>query len=398
MTRAKGANDSRPRRTQRKRDGTWCPPPPPRPGEDLFEPPNMPLPPPPPPPPPMPHAAPGAHRPPPGFGRAAEGGRPWPFKRPHSPLGRGRRHGECDECEQLRRNVRYRGDWDGRGAGGGPPGPLRAGPRGGGDNDGWQRPSPPRPLSGGPPRPIRGPPLSPNHFGGGARRPPAGGPPGPPRLPPHPPFRGRVYRSWSPSRLPRPPLPGAPPSPQRVPPPFRGGRDNYRPRSPPRQPWGPPSGPPRGDWRSPRGDGWDRPRTLPRRPAGPPTGWTWAPSCAAWGENQVPPWEVARPAPLWRVPDTHSPWRVAQYGDLGDTQEFQWVLTQTPTRNKSSPWTWWPAPSQPMRQPTSAEPPSRPVYVLQGSHPSVDPTYQLVPVSLRPPQLLPPHPPPPHRL
>ena len=177
-----------------------------------------------------------------------------------------------------------------------------------------------------------------------------------------------------------------------------GGRDNYRPRSPPRQLWGPPPGPPQGDWRSPRGDGWDRPCTLPRRPAGPPPSWRWAPSCEAWGDDQVPTWEASRPAPLWRVPDTPSPWRVDQYGDLGDTQELQWVLTQTPTRSTSSPWTWWPAPSQPLRQPTSAEPLSRPVYVLQGNHPSVDPTYQLVPVPRRPPQLFPAHPPPPYRL
>jgi len=302
----------------------------------------MPPPPPSPPPPAVPYAAPGGHRPPSGFGRAAEGGRPRPFKRPHSPLGRCRRHGERDDCEQLRRNVRSRGDWDGRGADGGPPGPLRAGPRGGGDNDndGWRPPSPPRPPLGAPPWPTRGPPFSPNHSGGGARLPPAGNPPGPPSLPPHPPFRGLLYRSCSPSRLPRPPPPGAAPGPQRVPPPFRGGRDGCRPRSPPRQPCGAPPGPPRGDWRSPRGDGRDRPRTLPRRPAGPLPGWTWAPSCEAWGDDQVPPWEVSRPAPLWRVPDTPWPWRVAQYGDLGDTQEFQWVLTQTPTRSTSSPWTW----------------------------------------------------------
>ena len=376
MTRGKGANDSLRRRTQRKRNGTWCPPPPPSPCEDACEHPHMPPPPPPPPPPPMRHGAPGGHRPPPGFGGAPEGGRPRPFKRHHSPLGRGRRHGDRDDFEQQRRNVRYRGDWDDRGAGGGPPGPVRAGPRGGGDNDGWRRPSPPRPPLGAPPRPTRGPPFSPNHFGGSARRPPAGGPPGPPR----------------------PPTPGPPPSPPRGPPHFRGGRDNYRPRSPPRQLWGPPPGPPQGDWRSPRGDGWDRPCTLPRRPAGPPPSWRWAPSCEAWGDDQVPTWEASRPAPLWRVPDTPSPWRVDQYGDLGDTQELQWVLTQTPTRSTSSPWTWWPAPSQPLRQPTSAEPLSRPVYVLQGNHPSVDPTYQLVPVPRRPPQLFPAHPPPPYRL
>ena len=227
---------------------------------------------------------------------------------------------------------------------------------------------------------------------------PAGGPPGPPRLPPHPSFRGREYRSCSSSRLPRPAPLGAPSSPQRFLPPFKGGRDTYRPRSPPRQPWGPPPGPPRGDWRSPRGDGWVCPRTLPLRPAGPPPAWTWAPSCEAWGDEQVPPLEESRPVPLWRVLATPSLWRVAQYGDLGDTQKFQWVLTQTPTRSTSSPWTWWPAPSQPLRQPTSAEPPRRPMYVLQGNHPSVGPTYQLVPISRRPPQLLPPHPPPPYRL
>ena len=74
------------------------------------------------------------------------------------------------------------------------------------------------------------------------------------------------------------------------------------------------------------------------------------------------------------------------------------MLTQTTTRSTSSSWTWWPAPSQPLRQPTSAEPFSRPVSFLQGNHPSVDPTYQLVPVSRRPPQLFPAHPPPPYRL
>jgi len=83
----------------------------------------------------------------------------------------------------------------------------------------------------------------------------------------------------------------------------------------------------------------DRPWILPRLPAGAPPGWTWAPSCEALGDNQVPPLEVSRQAPLWRVPDTPSPCRVDQYGDPGDTQEFQWVLTQTPTRSTSSPLT-----------------------------------------------------------
>jgi len=176
----------------------------------------MPPPPPPPPPRPMPHAAPGGHRPPPGFGLAAEGGRRRPFKRPHSPLGRGRRHGQRYDYEQNRRNVRYRGDWDCRSAGGGPPGPLRAGPRAGGVIGGRRPPSPPRPPLGATPRPTRGPSFSPNHFGGGARRPQAGGPPGPPLLPPPPSFRGRVYRSCSRPHLPRPTPPGAPPSPQIV--------------------------------------------------------------------------------------------------------------------------------------------------------------------------------------
>jgi len=89
--------------------------------------------------------------------------------------------------------VRYRGDWDGRGAGGAPPGPVRAGPRGGGDNDGWRPRSPPLPPLCAPLRPIRGPPFSLNHFGGSAGRPPACGTRGPPRLPPLP-SRVRAYR------------------------------------------------------------------------------------------------------------------------------------------------------------------------------------------------------------
>jgi len=65
--------------------------------------------------------------------------------------------------------VRYRGDWDGRRAAGGRPGPLHADPRRGGDNDGWRPPSRPRPPLGAPPRLTRGPPFFLNHFGGGAR-------------------------------------------------------------------------------------------------------------------------------------------------------------------------------------------------------------------------------------
>jgi len=222
MTRGKGASVSLRRRTQRKRHGTWFPPSPPSPCEDVFEHPHIPPSPPPTPSSPMPPAAPGGHRPPPGFGRGAEGWLPRPLKGPHSPLGRGRRHGERDDCEQQRRNVLYRGDWDGRAAGGGSSGPVRAGLRESGDKDGWRPPSPPRPPLGAPPRPTRGPKFSANYFGGSARRPPAGGSPGPPSLLPHQSFCGRVYRSCSPLHLPRPPPPGPPRSPQSGPPHFRG--------------------------------------------------------------------------------------------------------------------------------------------------------------------------------
>ena len=76
MTRGKGANDTRRRRTQRNRNGTRCPPPPPSPCENAYDSAEMPPPPPPPPLPPMPRATPGGHRPPLGFCRPAEGGRP----------------------------------------------------------------------------------------------------------------------------------------------------------------------------------------------------------------------------------------------------------------------------------------------------------------------------------
>jgi len=117
---------------------------------------------------------------------------------------------------------------------------VRAHPRGGGNNDGWRPPSPPRVPFGAPPCPTRVPPFSPSHCGLSARRLPAGRPPGPPRFPQHPPSRGRGYRSCSPPRLPRPLPPGPPLSPPRRPPHFRGGTDDYRPPNPPRQPWGPP--------------------------------------------------------------------------------------------------------------------------------------------------------------
>jgi len=114
-----------------------------------------------PPPPSMPRAALGGHRPPPGFCRPAEGGRSRPFKRPYSPFGRGRRHGERNDCDQQRRQVRHLSDWDGPGFDGGFPGPVRAHPRGGGNNDGG-RPSSPPPLPfGAPPCPTRGPPFAP---------------------------------------------------------------------------------------------------------------------------------------------------------------------------------------------------------------------------------------------
>jgi len=64
------------------------------------------------------------------------------------------------------------------------------------------------------------------------------------------------------------------------------------------------------------------------------------------------------------------------------------VLTRTPARNTSALWTWWPAPSQPLRQPKPSKPLSRPVYMVQGTQPSLDPTYELVLVPGRPPQLL----------
>jgi len=135
MTRGKGANDSRRLCTQRNLNCTRCPPLPPSPCENACEHADMPPPPPPLPPPPVPRAAPGGHRPPPGFCRAAEGGQPRPLKRPYSPLGRGRRHGDRDDCDQQRLQVRHRGDWDGPGFDGGPLGPVRAHPRGGGNND-----------------------------------------------------------------------------------------------------------------------------------------------------------------------------------------------------------------------------------------------------------------------
>ena len=398
MTRGKGVNDSRRRRTQSTHNGTRCPPPPLIPCENAYEHADMPPAPPPPPPPLMMRAAPGGHRPPPGFCRPAEGGRPRPFKRPYSPVGRGRRHGDRDDCDQQRRQVRHRGDWDGPGFDGGPPGPVRVHPRGGGNNDGGRPPSPPRVPFGAPPCPTRGPPFAPNHCGPSAGRLPAGRPAGRPRFPQHPPSRGRGYRSCSPPRLPRPLPPGPPPSPPRHPPHFRGGTDDYRPRNLPRQPWGPPPGPPTADWGSPRGGDWDRPWDLPRHPPGPPPGWRWAPPYEAWGDDQPPVWECAPPATLWRSPDARSPWRVDQCGGPAGTQDFQWVLTRTPARSTSAPWTWWHAPSQPLRQPTPSEPPSRPVYMVQGTQPSLDPTYELVPVPRRPPQLFPAHPPPPYRL
>ena len=112
MTRGKGVNDSRRRRTQSTHNGTRCPPPPLIPCENAYEHADMPPAPPPPPPPLMMRAAPGGHRPPPGFCRPAEGGRPRPFQRPYSPLVRARRHGDRDDCDHQRRQVRYRGDWD----------------------------------------------------------------------------------------------------------------------------------------------------------------------------------------------------------------------------------------------------------------------------------------------
>jgi len=74
------------------------------------------------------------------------------------------------------------------------------------------------------------------------------------------------------------------------------------------------------------------------------------------------------------------------------------VLTQTSAPSTSAPWTWWPAPLQPLWQPTPAERLSLPVYLVHVSKPSVYPTYELVLVPRRPPLPLPAYPPLPYRM